>query len=110
MSDRVSIEVAEHALAQHVARTGPITPYHVATCHGFVSARDTEFEDMAEVRDDQRMRAGRTVDLDSAYRLQQWLAAEAMIAARWPEHRSHTVHRGMLDGLDHGGIPSYMIW
>lgn len=59
---------------------------------------------MDDLRDEQRMRAGRMVSLDRGYRLQQWLAAERMIAARWPEHQSHTVDRSMLSGLTYDGI------
>lgn len=106
MQQRVSMEVAEHVLAQHTAGTGgEITPYRVTTCRGFfAAARDPAFEDMSDVRDEMRMRAGRMVNIDRAFRLQQWIAAEAFIAERWPEHRAHTVPRDMLSGLNYDGI------
>lgn len=105
MQQRVSLEVAEHVLAQHLARTGELTPYRVTTCRGsFAAARDPEFDEMSDVRDEMRMRSGRIVSLDRAFRLQQWLAAERMIAERWPKHQSFTVSRDMLTGLDYEGI------
>lgn len=106
MRQRVSIEVAEHVLAQHVASAGgEVTPYRVTACRGFfASAREPVFVDMDDVRDELRMRAGKMVSSDRAFRLQQWLAAESFIAARWPEHQSFTVDRNMLSGLTYDGI------
>ncbi len=105
MQQRISLEVAEHVLAQHLARTGEITPYRVTTCRGiFATTRDPEFDEMSDVRDEMRMRTGRIVSVDRAFRLQQWLAAERMIAERWPKHQSFTVSCDMLSGLDYEGI------
>ena len=102
----VSLEVAEHALREHIARTGDdLTPYRVTTCRGFfAAAREPEFEDMSDVRDEICMRAKRMVNVNRAFRLQSWLAAERMIAERWPQHQSFTVSRDMLSGLDYEGL------
>lgn len=101
----VSIEVAEHALHEHVAKTGDdLTPYRVVLSRGCLPSRDTTFIDMDEVREERRLRAGRMVNINRAYRLQQWLAAEALIAARWPKYRSHTVAHEMLSGLTYDGL------
>lgn len=101
----VSLEVAEHALREHISRTGDdLSPYRVTTCRGFFASRDPEFRDMDDVRDEIRMRAGRMVNANRAFRLQQWLAAQEFIASRWPEHRTHMVSREMLSGLDFEGL------
>ena len=51
--------------------------------------------------------AGRMVTVNRAFRLQQWLAAEAFIASRWPTHQSMTVAGEMLSGLQVDGIRSH---
>lgn len=102
---QISIEVAEHVLARHVARTGDdLVPYRVVVSRGCLPSRDAEFVDMDGVHEERRLRAGRMVTVNRAYRLQQRLAAEAFIARRWPQHRSHVIDRDMLSGLDFDGI------
>lgn len=105
MQRMVSMEVADQALREHIAKTGDqLTPYSVVLTQGSLPSRDNKFIDMGIVRDEMRMRAGRMVTLNRFFRLQQWLAAEAFIAARWPQHQSHTVSYDMLSGLDFEGL------
>ena len=108
MQRQVSREVAEHALSAHVATTGDdLTPYRIVRIRGSLPSRDNAFIDMGIVRDEMQMRAGRMVTVNRAFRLQQWLAAEAFIASRWPTHQSMTVAGEMLSGLQVDGIRSH---
>lgn len=100
MPRMVSLEVAEHAVRTHIARTGAdLTPYSVVRISGSLPSRDNEFIDMVIVRDEMRMRAGRMVNANQIFRVQQWLAAEAFIAARWPKHQCCAVSYDMIAGL-----------
>lgn len=86
------LEVAEHALREHIARTGvDLAPYSVILSRGSLPSRDNEFIDMGLVRDEMRMRSGRMISINRIFRVQQWLAAEAFIAARWPQHQTCAV-------------------
>lgn len=103
---QVSIEVAEQVLSDHVARNGDdLSPYHVLVSRGTLPPRAPAFIDMQRVREEQRLRRGHLVVAHPAFRLQQWLAAEAMIRARWPAHQAYAIPCDLLVGLDHAGFP-----
>lgn len=105
MQQMLSLEVAEHALREHIARTGvDLAPYSVILSRGSLPSRNNDFIDMGIVRDEMRIRAGRMVTLNRFFRLQQWLTAEAFITVRWPQHQSYTVSYDMLSGLDFDGL------
>ncbi|MBN8523961.1 MAG: hypothetical protein J0M02_01365 [Planctomycetes bacterium] len=101
MQRRVSLEVAEQVLRDHIARTGDdLTPYSSISTPVSMPSGNRDFIDMDLVRDEMRMRTGRRASLNRAFRAQQWLAAEAFIAAQWPQHQSCTVPYTIVSGLD----------
>lgn len=103
----LSIDVAEHALRQHRAIRGDDrSPYRIRTTPGFVPQSRQAFVDMMGVRDALHARAGRRVSVRPAFRLQQWLIAEAMIRTHWPAHQSQVVPRQLLAGLSYNGLPT----
>lgn len=105
MQRMMSLEVAEHALREHIARTGvDLAPYSVILSRGSLPSRDNEFIDMGLMRDEMRMRSGRMISINRIFRVQQWLAAEVFIAARWPQHQTCAVSYEMLSGLDIEGL------
>lgn len=94
----VSIEVAEHILKRHCEQNPePITPYRVIACPGKFPATRRPFIDNAQLRTDIQIRNGRMVTCCHAYKLQQWLVAEALIRERWPKHQRLTMPAMLVD-------------
>ena len=97
----VSIEVAEHVLKRFSdLNPGPITPYRVVTCPGSFPPGRRNFVDMDGVWTDIQIRNGRMVIYHPAFKLQQWLAAEALLLQRWPSNHTPTVPARFLNRIE----------
>ncbi len=96
----VSMEVAEHVLKRFTALSGePISPYRVIACPGrFPTGRRT-FHDDVQVRTDIQIRNGRMVLCSPAFKLQQWLASEALMRERWPTHHTVTIPARLIEPI-----------
>ena len=100
VSRRISRDVALCCLKEGgVAAALGRRPYRVLRIAGKPSGGRSRFVTTAGIRWEINARHGRAVEINPAFRLQQWLAAEALIEARWPAYVTHTVPAKLIDDL-----------
>jgi len=88
----VPTEVALELLGTYIDRTdGPPPAYASFTIARKSAAGPHLFTGAGDLRNVIHDRNGRMVMLDPAFRLEQWLLAEAHVAGRWPEYHRRTV-------------------
>lgn len=101
MRGDVSFEVAEHVLKRFTEMNAePIRPYRIVTCPGRFPMGRRPFHDSMQVRADIQIRNGRMVVCSPAFKLQQWLASEALMRERWPKHHTVTIPAHLVDPIE----------